>query len=417
MAKDTLYNINIESPAQITREQYTGVGSGDAICGDCKRAFLGGTDFEIWSASTGGTQLVEDTDYELIDQDADLTSRAGADVYTGFKILNATYRTGSIYITYKVIGSYADAGFVDAGRKRDLLINGNMRWWQRGTSFTSVTNGTFSADRWKNLIAAGSGTAPVFNIAIDNTDGINYLMKLTVTTSGVAGTGMYAGVYQKYEFYTMMKGKTVSARIRVNVPSGKTGKLYIYDGVGGSAQLITGTGSFQEVILSHTVSASATVLQVSYYIATGTSFNATSGDIHYIDRIQLTEGATALPFLPYDPILDYKKCLRYYEKSYNYATAPGTASAGGYTTNWYLEFGTTLLLFEQPFSVTKRTTPTMTWYAFDGTANRISLYGGSNYTVSSTSQTSEKKTGCPVLSTKPSSGDLLYGHWVADAEL
>jgi len=192
---------------------------------------------------------------------------------------------------------------------RDLLINGNMRWWQRGTSFTSVTNAAFSADRWKTIIANGSGTAPVFDIALD---GINYYMKITVTASGVAGAGMQAGIYQKYEFYNSMKGKTVSARIRVNIPSGKTGLIFIADGVGATGINITGTGAFQEVTVSRAVSASATILQVVYHIANGTTINAASGDIHYIDRIQLTEGATALPFLPYDPIVDFERCLRYY---------------------------------------------------------------------------------------------------------
>lgn len=112
MGKDTLYDITIESPVQVTREEYVDVGSGDNIVGNIKRAFHGGTDFEIWTAASEGTQLVEDTDYELINKDLNYTRRAGSDVFTGFKILNATYQTGSIFINYKILGSYPTAELI-----------------------------------------------------------------------------------------------------------------------------------------------------------------------------------------------------------------------------------------------------------------------------------------------------------------
>lgn len=246
---------------------------------------------------------------------------------------------------------------------RDLLINGNMRWWQRGTSFTAPASEAYTADRWKVLRTNGSGTAPVFNVALDNTDGINYYMKLTVTASGVAGAGMYASVRQYHEYYNSLKGKTVSARINVNVPSGKTGRLYIWDGVGGTGVDITGTGAFREVTISHAVSTSATTLQVMYYIAHGTSFNATAGDIHYIDRIQLTEGATALPFLPYDTILDYEKCRRYCRPMPSWMLF----RISQYTAN--------TLIFTIPNSVGMRIYPTLV-NAVEGT--NISVYNMNN---------------------------------------
>ena len=111
MATEILYNYNSISPAQITREEYINVSSSSFQLGDAARGFKGGTDFEIWDAATGGTQLVEDTDYELLNIDNRLSGKAGYNVYTRVRIITPAYQTGSIYITYKVVLSYVDASF------------------------------------------------------------------------------------------------------------------------------------------------------------------------------------------------------------------------------------------------------------------------------------------------------------------
>lgn len=109
MAKETFYNLSFASPVQVTREEYINVGSGDNTLGDYPRAIKGSTDFEIWDAASGGNQLTEGVDYELRNRDKVLSPKAGFDVYAGYRILNATYQTGSIFITYKIIRSYNDA--------------------------------------------------------------------------------------------------------------------------------------------------------------------------------------------------------------------------------------------------------------------------------------------------------------------
>lgn len=111
MATETLYNYDPVTPVQITREQYSNVGTGSFQLGDAARGFKGSTDFEIWDSAVGGTQLVENTDYEILDIDSDRTAKAGFDIYTRVRIINATYQTGNIYITYKVVLSYVDAVF------------------------------------------------------------------------------------------------------------------------------------------------------------------------------------------------------------------------------------------------------------------------------------------------------------------
>lgn len=106
MSIDTLYNLNIDSPTQITNEQYDDVGADWWQVGTVKRAFY---DVEIWDdTDSNAVQLAEDVDYELGQVDSYYTSEAGFDIYTAIKILNAAYQAGSIYVTYKTIGSYTD---------------------------------------------------------------------------------------------------------------------------------------------------------------------------------------------------------------------------------------------------------------------------------------------------------------------
>lgn len=108
-----LINIDVGTPTQVTREQYTNVGSGANILGDYTRGFFGSTDFEMWTAATGGTQLTEGTDYSLSGIDLDYSTEAGQNVYSTFTVLNPTYQTGSIYITYKTIGTFAEKEIFD----------------------------------------------------------------------------------------------------------------------------------------------------------------------------------------------------------------------------------------------------------------------------------------------------------------
>lgn len=42
--------------------------------------------------------------------------------------------------------------------RRNLLINGNFDFWQRGTSFTSAGSNVYTADRWKNQLAGADIT-------------------------------------------------------------------------------------------------------------------------------------------------------------------------------------------------------------------------------------------------------------------
>lgn len=106
MSKATLFNLNLESPAQIHAELYEDVGADTFQLGTYKRAFY---DVQIYhGADSDDTLLQLDIDYTLEDEDTYYTDMAGFAIYTGIKIINATYQVGDLFISYKCIGTYTD---------------------------------------------------------------------------------------------------------------------------------------------------------------------------------------------------------------------------------------------------------------------------------------------------------------------
>ncbi len=109
MSKATLYNLDYENPTDITDELYQDVGTDAFQLGTVKRAFLGGANLSIVHGDdSNAAVLVENTDYELTEIDADYSNDAGFNVYTAVRILTTAYQSGDLYITYKSIGSYTD---------------------------------------------------------------------------------------------------------------------------------------------------------------------------------------------------------------------------------------------------------------------------------------------------------------------
>jgi hypothetical protein len=269
---------------------------------------------------------------------------------------------------------------------RNVLINGDFRIWQRGTSFTS---GGYTADRWLTSGSGGSTRTVSQYDAIETTG-----MQVVFASGGNANSRTI--IQQKIEDVRTFAGQEVTLSFEArstNITQISTDVQQFF-GSGGSPSATTTFGGKKHTGIENSwkkFSATFTVpsvdgktigttnaldcLQVNFFLEAGSDFNGRtdslgtqSGNI-ILRNVQLEPGPVATPF-EHRPIgTELALCQRYYETSANVVFLQKTAVTG--TTN---SVSTNVFL-----KVIKRTTPTI---AVSGGSNvsgltALTLAGGS----------------------------------------
>jgi hypothetical protein len=341
------------------------------------------------------------------------------------------------------------------------IINGFMDLWQRGTTFPAIAYGAYGPDRFKSL-TAGAGLVTInrsTNVPTVAQSGVlfNYSLEVDVTTADTAitATDMYA-LSQSIEGYTWhqfaQRQQTVSFWVMSSKPgvysvalqNGGTDRSYV------SEYTINVADTWEYKSATFTASPSAgtwnytsgTGASLYFMLAAGSNFTTTglntwnsnallasTNQVNALDntanffritgvKMELGSVATPIQFMPFE--IELARAKRYYEKSYEYGTAPGTAAlnAGDIqsialnTTDFY-SFGLTR------FGVDKRTTPTITLYnSSTGTTGLFWDYSTSatvGNSLATTFGTKEFRVSCSNTSLVV---NQIFGtHWTADAEL
>jgi hypothetical protein len=215
-----------------------------------------------------------------------------------------------------------------------------MQVWQRGTTFASSGSvAIYTADRWKFLRAGyGTGATVSRQTTSDSTNlpFVQYAARVQRDSGTTATNGIY--LYQNFESINSIPfaGKTVTMSFYA-----RAGANYSSTSSALNVQLITGTGTDQDALLSYTGSVSVisstatltTTWQRFTYTATlgatiteiGTAFyntpvgTAGAADFFEITGVQLDIGSVALPFRTYAGTIqgETSACQRYY---YQHAT-------------------------------------------------------------------------------------------------
>jgi hypothetical protein len=266
------------------------------------------------AAGSAGELVVSGGTAGVVYEAAEATLTAGT---SGFTALSA----GTAGISYQPVS-------------HNYIINGAFDVWQRGTSFSATG---YTADRWRYLQNAGTGTLTRQTLSPNeiNANGfgdIEYFSRVAVTSS-VA----FQGTNQFVEDVRTLAGQTATLSFWAKGTNPSTGVVNLAArqnfGSGGSAQVNTDigsvalTGSWQRFSRTVTIPSIAgkTIGANSYLFIDFFASSAASSAAWTLDLtgVQLEAGSVATPFKRHAPSLqgELAACQRYYQRVAMNATA------------------------------------------------------------------------------------------------
>ena len=200
---------------------------------------------------------------------------------------------------------------------RNRFINGDMRVWQRGTTFSSIGTSTFAADRW---FSNYGGTAPTFSRSTDVPTGFQYSFSLAGSSTS------YHGIGQRIESLNTadLSGQTVTLSFYAKLSSGTAaGGLNISAGYANSVDNFGSTTEFDGTNITSTIAGSWTRYTKTITVPSTAATNgfhvivfcpgASQTFTLLLTGMQLERGSVATPF-EYRPIgTELMLCQRYYQ--------------------------------------------------------------------------------------------------------
>lgn len=336
----------------------------------------------------------------------------------------------------------------------NTIINGDMAIWQRGTTFTSPASGQALADMFKVFTGGHSGDVEITkdtDVPTQSESGhvSAASIKVDITTADDSlGENDYLLLGYRVEGYDLAAiwGKEVTLSFWV-----KSTKIGIFsialcnlsDVESYSAEyeiFVTDTWEKKEVTFTLYTAlgtwnyTNSIGLSIYFTLALGTGLMATAletwtteskygseDQVNCLDdadnnfwlaQVKLEVGPVATPFRPKHFGKELALCQRYYEKSYELETAPGTAT----NTNRMVEYTTRNAAGNSPgpqFAVSKRATPTVVIYSTTGASGKVNNNGTDRATVVS----NPGQTGISGLAITSGTVDYITWHFTADASL
>lgn len=345
-------------------------------------------------------------------------------------------------------------GIADLFSNKNAVINGDFNIWQRGVSFVSVVDQQYTADRW---LYAKSG-AMVHDIS-RSTDiptvaqagrAFNYSLLIDCQTidSSISATD-FCVIEQRIEGYNFLPIAQRPLTLSFWVKATKIGIHCAY---------IKNTGGDRAYVAEFTINASDTWefktinfpatpaagtwnyvngigLFVGFTLACGSNLQTTpntwqnngaigsANQVNACDNaannfrlcgIQLETGSIATSFEQRSLNHELYLCQRYYEKSYDLGTAPGSITSAG--CHCYTNQNTQGNRTTSYFKAAKRASPTVVSYSVGtGASGKIRIASNSSDTNCTVGDIGECAfTNAPSTTTTLSE---LYYQWTANAEL
>jgi hypothetical protein len=178
----------------------------------------------------------------------------------------------------------------------NLLDNGGFEVWQRGAG--PFTTSGFTADRWQIQV---SGTTSVTRV-VSTIGTPGYSVRINNT----AYIGSNAFSQFLTELLPQLKGKTITFSVKVKANVSNRVFAAVYDGVTYSVSAFNSTTSEETLVVTKTISASATQLRIYIQLQGGTV------DVEMNDAVCVF-GSIPAPYVPRHPAEELARCQRYYE--------------------------------------------------------------------------------------------------------
>ena len=340
----------------------------------------------------------------------------------------AVFRGYAAGVVRCVTYSRADGAAVGGSSSlfRNRIINGAMRFDQRGegTAFT-ITAGAallYTLDRWYAYCTGANVTLQ--QVA----SGAFKRLRITGAASVTA-----VGVGQRIEAANSLDLAGGNAMLQVRAASTSLTSLNwalyyanttdAFGTLASPTRTLIASGTFTISSSEGVYSASAAIPSAA---TTGLELVLSAGALLAaqtltIGDVQIEAGASASAFERVEYATEKVRCLRYYEKSYPETVKPGTASDyRGSALGPSLSNSLGGTYWTAPFSVEKRTTPTLTMLnPSTGTSGQgVGNGSGISTAVSQSNGGGTRSIGHWYNSgTALNTGEFGSIHWVADAEL
>jgi hypothetical protein len=331
---------------------------------------------------------------------------------------------------------------------KNVLLNGNFDLWQRGTTSGAVAVGAaYLADRWARsaLISQMNSSRQAFTVGQTDVPGNpTYFHRVQVVS--VANAGAAANMTQPIEDVRTFAGQmcTLSFWAKADAPKPISFELYQNFGTGGGAssivfvapvkvnlttswQKFTATFSVPSILGKTLGTDNNHSLQVGFWFDAGSTFNSRTNSLGQqsgtfdLAQIQLEAGSLATGFDRRLLSVELLLCQRYYQKSYNTDTVPGTVSSEGRAHYFVTGLSSTTRSsgIYVSFATNMRGVPALTLYS-DATGASGNLRNVSAAADVAAATTSIGQSGFLGFNSVPFAAGTevnMAFHWAADAEL
>ena len=373
-------------------------------------------------------------------------------VYDGAVWLNTTVSPTSYYNKTEIDALAA------AAPHRNMLRNGLLNIWQRGTSFVSVGGGDRTADGWFFGFSASPArfTAQQSTELPPGSSGNSLHIDCTIADNSVAAGDIWymaqrvEGPDVEHLRFGTSAAKAVSLSFWIRSPRSGThsgalinsakNRCYTFEytiAVGGTWQYVTIENIPGDTSGTWLTDPGAMGLELRFGLMVGSTFAQAAGswgttnavgtvnqtnlldDVSrdtYFKDIQLEVGATANPIEARNRTEELARCQRYYCKSYQYSTTPGASTATGAQAFTAPRNIAEAYISPTAFPVTMMPGGTAQTWGTSGTANELSGLDSASLTIASLTF-NDRGIRVVTATTTMLSPNRYQFHWAIEAEL